>query len=161
VLDIDEIQGEEPEVIIRDKAQKAFDELGQPVIVTDDSWAIAALGGFPGPYMKSINHWFSADDFMRLMKGKKDRGITLIQMLAYCDGLETVVFRSDIPGTIPEHPAGNYGPPIMKVVALDGDNGKTISEVYDDGKANELDRLHKRSDAWQTFATWYKQKVAP
>lgn len=32
-LDIDEIQGEDPELIVRDKAQRAYEQLGMPVVV--------------------------------------------------------------------------------------------------------------------------------
>lgn len=55
-LDIDEIQGEDPEMIVRDKAKKAYEKLGMPVVVSDDTWSIKALNGFPGAYMKSINY---------------------------------------------------------------------------------------------------------
>lgn len=48
-LEIDEIQGEDAERIVRDKADKAYSLIGEPVIVSDDSWEIPGLGGFPGP----------------------------------------------------------------------------------------------------------------
>lgn len=50
-LDIDEIQGEEPEMIVRDKAMRAYEQLGMPVVVSDDTWDIRALNGFPGAYI--------------------------------------------------------------------------------------------------------------
>src|ERR1035437_9937513 len=50
VFDIDEIQGEDPELIVKDKARRAYEKLGKPVVVSDDSWNIPALNGFPGPY---------------------------------------------------------------------------------------------------------------
>jgi inosine/xanthosine triphosphate pyrophosphatase family protein len=78
-LDIDEIQAKDPEIIVRDKAQRAYDKLKMPVIVSDDTWHIKALNGFPGAYMKSINYWFTPDDFMRLMHGIEDRTINLRQ----------------------------------------------------------------------------------
>lgn len=53
-LDIDEIQGEDSEIISLDKARKAFAEIGKPLVISDDSWSITGLNGFPGPYMKSI-----------------------------------------------------------------------------------------------------------
>lgn len=158
VIDIDEIQGEDPEVIIRDKAAKAYAALGKPVVVSDDSWSIPALKGFPGPYMKSINHWFTPEDFLRLMRDSKDRQIVLHQYLAYHDGIETAVFSHDIPGTLLEEARGKYGPSIMKVVALGSDNGLSIAEVYDQQKAHELGRLTGKNDAWHSFAAWLKEK---
>jgi inosine/xanthosine triphosphate pyrophosphatase family protein len=160
VLDIAEIQGEDPEAIIRDKAKKAYAASGQPVLVTDDSWSIPGLNGFPGPYMKSMNQWFSADDFIRLTRDLKDRTIFINQFVAFKDELETVVFRHDIPGKILEEPRGNYGPPILKVVALDGDDGLSISETYDPGEEHETERLGRNAGAWQHLADWYAKKVA-
>ena len=44
-LDIAEIQSEDPERILLDKLSKAHALAEQPVIVSDDSWEIPALGG--------------------------------------------------------------------------------------------------------------------
>lgn len=79
-IDIDEIQGEDPVIIIQDKVRRAYEGLTKPVVVSDDSWDIPALNGFPGPYMKSINKWFNFDDFLRLMEGISDRSIILHQL---------------------------------------------------------------------------------
>src|ERR1700733_12593651 len=64
--DIVEIQSEDPEAVALDKAGKAFEHFKQPVVITDDSWGFLGLGGFPGVYMHSMNHWFSAEDFLHL-----------------------------------------------------------------------------------------------
>lgn len=159
VLDIDEIQGEELETIIKDKSKKAFAELNEPVIVTDDSWTIPALNGFPGPYMKSINHWFKPEDFINLMRGASDRQVFLNQLVAYCDDLETVVFRSDIPAKLVTKPRGNYGLPFMKVIELNEDS-LTISEAYDKAAHNDPPRLVGESNAWHELGTWLEKKLA-
>jgi non-canonical purine NTP pyrophosphatase (RdgB/HAM1 family) len=158
VLDIDEIQGEDLTAVIKDKVAKAYEAVGQPVVVTDDSWTIPGLNGFPGPYMKSINHWFTPDDFLRLTRDLKDRRIYLNQLVAYQDEHESVIFRSDIPGELLTEARGNHGVPCMKVVSLDGDDGLTISETYDLGQEHDTERLSRRSDAWKELATWLKTK---
>lgn len=154
-IEIDEIQGEDSEVILYDKAKKAFAIIGQPVLVSDDSWSIPALNGFPGPYMKSMNHWLSPEDFINLMQGKEDRTIYLEQRLAYIDDTEIVTFNKKIQGTIVEKPRGNSGPPIMRVVELE-DDGMTIAELYDNGIAN---KHGLKRDAWSDAAIWYADKV--
>lgn len=157
-LDIDEIQGEDPEIIIRDKLTRAYQKLGKPVVVSDDSWDIRALKGFPGPYMKSINYWFEPEDFIRLMYGIKDRHITLHQYLAYTDGKITKVFSKDIEGEIINEPRGESEKyPDMTVIALDSDNGKTIAQVFDQGVGAVEDRYKNRPDAWHELVEWYKQ----
>jgi inosine/xanthosine triphosphate pyrophosphatase family protein len=157
-LEIDEIQSEDVERIIRDKAQKAYALLQKPVIVSDDSWTIPGLNGFPGPYMKSMNHWFTPNDFIHLTEALTDRTIYLNQLVAYQDENETVIFRKDIPGTLLKDPRGSFGPAIMRVVSLNGDDSLSIAETYDQGKEHDDARLLRRSDAWYELATWLKRK---
>lgn len=154
--DIHEIQGEDPRVIIEHKARAAYELLQKPVVVSDDSWHIPALNGFPGPYMKSINYWFTNDDFLRLMQGITDRHVYIQQYLAYADQTTCVVFNADIPGTILTEARGtNTKAPIMNIVALDDDNGLSIAEAYAQGYANNPERYAKRPDAWAALSEWY------
>lgn len=154
-IEIDEIQGEDAEVILHDKAKKAFAVTSKPVLVSDDSWSISALNGFPGAYMKSVNHWLEPEDFMNLMQDKKDRTIYLEQRLACIDDKEIVTFNKRLTGTIVKEPRSHTGPPIMRIVELE-DDGMTIAELYDNGIANKhgLER-----DAWKDAADWYAEKV--
>src|SRR2546430_2013522 len=156
IIDIDEIQGEDPEKIVARKAQDAFKALQKPVVVSDDSWAIPGLRGFPGAYMKSMNHWFTPDDFIRLTGDLADRRVFLQQYLAYYDGVETVAFNHDISGHLLTEPRGTSGASAFKVVAPDADNGLSIAEVYDAGKEHEQGRFSKRKDAWHGFAVWFQ-----
>ena len=155
--DIDEIQGEDPVPIVKDKACRAYELLAKPIVVSDDSWDIPALNGFPGPYMKSVNSWFKSEDFLRLMDGVKDRTIILHQMLAYYDGDTMKVFKNDIKGKVIDKPRGkNEKSPNMTVTELDNDNGKTIAEVFEQGEKAVAERYLTLPDAWHLFAVWYK-----
>ena len=71
-VEIIEIQSETGEPIARHKAQEAYRQLQQPLVVTDDSWIIPGLNGFPGPYMKSMNEWFTPEIWLHLTKDLKD-----------------------------------------------------------------------------------------
>ncbi len=153
-IEIDEIQGENPEPIVLDKVRKAYDILKRPVLVSDDSWVIPALNGFPGAYMKSMNHWLSPQDFINLMRDKTDRTIYLDQYLAYMDDTDTKVFKKRIVGTIVNEPRGETGPTIMRVVELEGD-GMTIAEAFDAGMAN---RKGVERDAWKDAAEWFADR---
>ena len=156
ILDIPEIQGEDPEVIIRDKVQKAFDLLGKPVIVSDDSWNIPGLNGFPGAYMKSIDHWFTSEDFLNLTRPLEDRRIILVQMLAYQDSERQRVFRKEYTGSMLTEARGDYGKPIQKVISMPGDNGLSVSEVYDQGAAHTERPV---SATWHHFIQWYQENI--
>lgn len=156
-LDIDEIQGEDPELIVRDKAKRAYEQLGMPVVVSDDTWDIKALKGFPGAYMKSINYWFEPEDYLRLMNGIEDRRITLHQYLAYTDGAVTKVFKNDIDGQIINEVRGKSEKSLnMTVTVLDSDNGKTIAEIFAQGSEAITERYKNRPDAWHALVEWLK-----
>ena len=155
-IDIDEIQGEDSDKIIRDKVIKAFEVVKSPVIVSDDSWSIKSLNGFPGPYMKSINEWFSPQDFLNLMKDKKDRSITYIQYLAYMDESVIKIFSNQMPGVVLEQPRGvNKNSPNMTVTVLDADKGRTVAEVFELGPKAIAERYNNTRDVWHEFAEWY------
>lgn len=158
-LGIDEIQNEDPEVIARDKARRAHEQLGRPVVVSDDTWSIRALKGFPGAYMKSINHWFTPQDFLRLMHGVEDRHIVLHQCLVYADGAVTKVFKNDIPGQIIKEVRGTSDTsPNMTITALDADSGRTMAEVFEQGAEALVARHSSQPDVWHVFCRWYSCK---
>ena len=157
VLEIDEIQGEDAETIIRHKAKSAYEAAGKPVIVSDDSWCINGLNGFPGPYMKSMNHWFRSEDFINLTKPLKDRTAFVQQLLAYIDEKEIVVFRKDAYGTILDKPRGTSAVPWRNVISMEHDNSLTLAEIDEAGLLDSPKRLAKFPEPWTDFISWYKK----
>ncbi|MDQ3064735.1 MAG: hypothetical protein M3Q36_00490 [bacterium] len=160
VLEIDEIQGEDAEAIIRHKAKSAYALVGKPVVVSDDSWLISGLNGFPGPYMKSMNTWFRTEDFINLTASLQDRMATVVQLLAYQDDKETVLFRKDAIGTILTEPKGSSQVPWRNVIAMVFDNGLSLAEVDETGLLDSPERLVKFPEPWSELLTWYKNKHA-
>ena len=106
-LDIVEIQSDKVEDISLDKAQKAFDVLGQPLFVNDTSWMIESLGGFPGPYMRYINVWFSSLDWQVLLKRHANKPIILRQAIVYIDDKGNKILTHDAVGKILPAPKGS------------------------------------------------------
>ena len=157
----DEILSEDPEIIIRDKAVRKFVLAGnRPIIVSDDTWEIPALNGFPGPYMKSVDHWFSPEQIIDLMAHVTDRRIYLHQYLAYQDDKVFKIFSSTTSGQVLKHPRGNYGKTGQKVITLDTDNGQSISEVYEHDYSAAAQRFSNEEGAWHDFIEWYKEYTA-
>ena len=148
-LSIDEIQAETGEPVARDKAQKAFEQLGTPLVVSDDSWSIPGLGGFPGPYMKDINDWFTPDDWLRLTITLEDRRAILRQIVVYQDRHGQQLFSVDIEGILLKESRGKSPYAHAHIVSFDG--GKTASAEYHAlGKSAHDTRRH----AWHDFAQW-------
>jgi inosine/xanthosine triphosphate pyrophosphatase family protein len=48
LIEFIEIQADEGGVIARNKAEQAYAALQRPIVVTDDSWLVPGLNGFPG-----------------------------------------------------------------------------------------------------------------
>lgn len=158
VLDIDEIQSEDAERIIIDKAVKAFALLKKPVVVSDDCWEIPGLNGFPGPYMKSINGWFTPEDLLRLTLPLANRRVYLTQRIAYKDFDSQKTFQIKTKGMIQKEVRGKQSYPNQKLMSMDGDNGLTIAEVYD--RYSNPERTNRDvAQIWHQFTDWYNAKL--
>jgi XTP/dITP diphosphohydrolase len=154
-IDVVEIQSEDPEKVAIDKAAKAYEILRKPLVVSDDSWAIPGLKGFPGVYMHSINEWFTPDDFLRLTQSLDDRRAILTQHLVYIDGVTTKLFKANLEGKLLTEIRGKSKHPSHTVIAMNGDNGLSIAEVHE----NELNRTNRDPALiWHNFAKWYSDK---
>ncbi len=152
-IDLPEIQAHDPIEITLSKARDAYAKLKKPLVVCDHSWAITALNGFPGGYMKDVNLWFTAEDYLALMKDKEDRSIKLTETVVYKDGNQEEVFSVDFPAKIIREKRGKGAQPSEQVVVFEGTD-KTTAEHIDAGEhARDMSK-----SAWQKFGEWYKDK---
>ncbi len=154
-LAIHEIQAETGELVARDKAAKAFAILNKPVVVSDDSWMIPGLNNFPGPYMKSMNDWFTPQDWLRLTSSLTDRRIILRQIVVYQDADGQQLFILDIPGILLHETRGVSAYAHATITSFD--NGTTSNaEHHQEGKS----AAEKLRSPWHDFAAWYgKEKL--
>lgn len=151
--DIDEIQGEDATKIIARKAADAFTLIQEPLVVTDDSWIIPGLGGFPGAYMKSLSSWFTIHDWERLLRTLSDRQVILRQMVAYQDADDQAIFAVDLKGTLLTTPQGvHQKSPVMAMVSFDGG----VSSVAENFAAGNPSTLHMDT-AWHQLAPWIQE----
>lgn len=152
-LDMDEIQSHDPLLITKAKAEAAFQTLQKPLVVCDHSWNFKALNGFPGGYMKDINGWFKAEDFIALMRDKDDKSVALTETVWYIDEKTSQNFSVDIVGQFITEPRGTGYVPAERVVVLDGED-KTIAEFMDAGQvARNLEK-----SAWMPFGEWFSKQ---
>ena len=152
-FDIEEIQHYNPLEITKAKVRAAYEKAGQSVVVNDSSWEIPALGGFPGGYMKDVVNWFTAEDFLALMKDKNDRRIILHDVVAYFDGEQLELFIYDQTGVFINEPRGE-GTSMNQVVSMEDSGGLTIAEEFalrHDGA--EINPSHFQH--WQKFGEWF------
>ena len=148
-LEIKEIQSNSIKDIAEDKAKKAFNILKQPLIVSDSGWNIPSLKGFPGPYMHYMNEWLDAKDFLRLIKGKKDRSIILEHVICAASLKGFRIFKKEIKGKFTNRAKGK-GLPSDRVVKL-GNCRYTIAECQNMNQESVEDTF-----LWKKVYKWLK-----
>lgn len=148
-----EIQAEIGEPIARHKANEAFQKLQKPVIVTDDTWVIPGLNGFPGPYMKSMNHWFTPQNWLDLTRNLEDREIILRQIAVYQDEMEQVVFTCDLPATLLKEVRGEHKFSHLTILSF-GNSGKSAAESLAEG-VSAIGDMHT---VWNELTAWLEAK---
>ena len=105
-LDLDEIQSLDLEEIARDKALRAFEKVGEPVLVEDASFVFHALGGLPGPFIKWFRKELGNEGLCRLLDGK-DRSCTATVCYGFHDGKEVHLFSGSMSGTVAQTSRGD------------------------------------------------------
>lgn len=150
-LDLTEIQSDSIEIIARDKAQKAYSILKRPLLISDHGWSIPGLNGFPGPYMKYINHWLTAEDLLRLTKELTDRRIILSDVLCYIDADDIKVFNTEFIGQLLPVIKGE-GLPAMRLVTMTDDH-KSVAQYISEGKDPYINNSN-----WENLATFLAEK---
>lgn len=149
-LDLVEIQSDSIEEIASHKAKQAYAALKHSLFVMDAGWYIPSLNGFPGPYMKYINQWFTAENILALMKDKPDRKILYKEVFYYIDENTTKQFIGEKSGTILNKTEGN-GILSWTLVSLRND-GKSIARSWEENSQPVDDY-----SLWKEFADWYKE----
>jgi non-canonical purine NTP pyrophosphatase (RdgB/HAM1 family) len=155
-LDITEIQDNDGELVARDKAQKVYNLLQEPLIITDDSWIVPGLGGFPGVYMHAVNEWFTSEDWLRLTKDLEDRRIIMRQFLVYQDKDGQRVFVGDVLGTLLKQIQGASNHPNLSIIAFDN-SGFSVAEQRARGES----LTGANATVWHEFAPWYTTYSGP
>lgn len=139
-VDLPEIQSIDPEEIMADKARRAYEATGKPVIVEDVSAGLEKLGGLPGPFVKFFIKTLG-DDALFTLAGKENEPAIVSCSIAYYDGVDLLTVRGDVHGT---------------VVASRGDNGFGFDKTfipdghhltYAEMSAEEKDSVSHRSTA--------------
>ena len=151
-IDIDEIQHQDSSEIAKAKARAAYEITHAPVVVSDTSWEIPALGGFPSGYMKDISLWFDAKDWLSLMSRHEDKTIYCHEHVVYFDGNELRHFVSTYEGKFTDEPRGriDVNGSIEQVVVLYGN--LTMAEHLASGNIASAGEVLGH---WTQFGEWF------
>jgi XTP/dITP diphosphohydrolase len=104
---IEEIQSDDVELLVRDKAVKAFASLGRPVFVEHTGLELVGLNGLPGGLTQVFWDRLEADRFCTLVHGLSSAEVVARTTVGYCDGRQLHFFDGSIEGTVPATPRGS------------------------------------------------------
>jgi len=143
-IDLPEIQSDDPEEIVADKAKRAYEVAGIPVVVEDVSAALKHLNGLPGPFIKFFMKRLG-NDALHQLSTHDGEAATISCAVAYYDGANLVTLRGDAEGTVVA-PRGDNGFGFDVTFVPDGHN-KTYAEMSSD----EKDKVSHRQKAIKMF----------
>lgn len=136
-VDLVEIQSDDPEEIVNDKVQRAYEIVGKPVIVEDISAGLESLNGLPGPFVKFFMKRIGSDALW-VLANKQEQAATVSCITAYYDGETLITARGDVKGTVVAPRGESYG--FSSTFVPDGQS-QTYAEMTGDMK----DSLSHRS----------------
>jgi XTP/dITP diphosphohydrolase len=153
-MDIPEIQSKDVQEIASFSAKWGSDLLMKPLMVSDAGYYIEALNGFPGPFIKFINQWLTAEDILRLMNDKENRNASIKECIAYGEpGQEPVCFLGTFKGTIARE-AGKKGEAPINEIFIPDKLTRPKSEISQEERVV----FWKQDDAWLQLGEYFESR---
>lgn len=139
--------------IARKKAEFAWKEVKEPLIVDDTAFCIRALNGFPGPYAAYVLNTLGNSGIQKLLEGVPDRAAYFETAVAYADQAGIRVFRGRIDGrVVPFRGSEGFGyDPIFEW------EGRTLAEL----PLEEKSRISHRARALIALRQWLEASRNP
>ena len=150
---ITELQTNDIDLLIKDKALKAFKEIGRPLFVEHTGLFLSYLNGLPGGLTQLFWDTLQADRFSELFGRSSDPSVTAKTVISYCDGKNLHFFKGEIEGQISPSPRGKRDFQWDCVFIPEGFK-ETFAELG--GKKNEISMRRKALDK---FAEFLKEKA--
>lgn len=104
---IHEIQSEDMEKIVRNKAIEAFGKIRRPLLVEQTGLLIKDFGDLPGGLTQIFWDALEADRFSDIFSKIGSAEVTAKTVLAFCDGKKIHTFEGSVEGNIISPPRGN------------------------------------------------------
>lgn len=154
-VDIEEIQHHDSSEIAKAKAKAAYNAAGRPIAVSDTTWEVPALGGFPGGYMKDISNWWNEKNWLDIMRDQTDKRIFCLEHVAYYDGLTLQHFVERYEGRFIDDARGRIddSESFERVVTLYGE--ETMAEQLARGENASAGETLRH---WERFGSWLNSR---
>jgi non-canonical purine NTP pyrophosphatase (RdgB/HAM1 family) len=143
-LDLPELQEESIAAVAREKAFAAFERLQRPCIVEDAGIELAALGGFPGPFIKYWERQGGHASICRALDTQSSRKAVAVCALGIASAQGVHLVEGRVSGTIAKEPVGDNGFGWDSIFVPDGEQ-RTFAQMT----AEEKDAQSHRRRAWE------------
>jgi XTP/dITP diphosphohydrolase len=147
--DINEIQTNDSNLLVRDKVLKAFKIIGRPLIVDHTGLSFDLLGGFPSGLTSVFYDLLQPDGIAKVIGNSPDRRVTATTLIGYCDGRQIYSFEGKVRGTVASTPRGTEGFQWDTIFIPDGYD-QTFAELGNK-KKNEISMRRLAFDAFAEF----------
>jgi XTP/dITP diphosphohydrolase len=144
---IEELQTTDTRALVRDKALKAFQYLGEPLFVEHTGLYLDHLNGLPGGLTQIFWDSLEADRFAELF-GHGNNKVVAKTLIGYIDGKKCHFFEGAIGGQICPEPRGPRGFQWDCVFVPDGYT-ETFAELGD--RKNEISMRRRALDGFAAF----------
>lgn len=154
---VPEIQEATCEEVAKQSAIYGAKELREPCVVMDAGFFIAALGGFPGPFVKYTNEWLSEKQMLRMLSDTDDRTAYFIDALAvgFPDGTAQVFSHKTVGRLAKE---GEYHPSKWPANSLFIPDGCSVP-LGSMSEQEQTDFWHSESKNWSKLVAWLTEKI--
>jgi len=132
---IEELQTNATEMLVKDKALKAFRHLGEPLFVEHTGLYLDQLNGLPGGLTQIFWDQLKEDRFSELFGSPGLNDVTAKTVIGYVDGKQFWFFEGAVRGTISSSPRGPRGFQ-WDCVFIPNGYSETFAELGD--KKNEI-----------------------
>lgn len=99
-FDLPEIQSFQLEEVVQHKVKSAYAAAQRPVLVEDVSFQVAALGNFPGPFVKFWENHVGYDLAVQIAEKMQNNAVTVRCGVGYTDGTQTLYTEGVIDGKL-------------------------------------------------------------
>lgn len=108
-LDLEEVQSMDLHEVVEDKARRAYEIVGRPVLVEDVSLTFTAMGQLPGTFIKWFLQELELDGLCALAAKLDHQGAECAIIYALFDGSNMQRFEASQQGSIAKKPRGSGG----------------------------------------------------
>ena len=106
-IKIEELQTTDTKRLVKDKALKAFQEIGRPLFVEHTGLYLKYINDLPGGLTQIVWDALQAEKFSEIFGHTKDTTVSAKTTIGYIDGKMTHIFVGEIVGNISQKPRGN------------------------------------------------------